>query len=439
MFFIACNKEWMEAKVDQSQSVPKTLNDYRLLLNNYTTFSYAPSLTEFSSDYTYITEANWSSVKNGNYGNAYTWSSNVPYTSVADWNGLYSAILSANIILEGLDKLSGKEDPNQINLLKGEALFYRGKFFYELATTFSPPYDPSNLDEPYGIPLRIISDVETPTNRSTVRQTYDQIISDLLAALQLLPAQSNQLTHPTKVAVLGLLSRMYLAISNYDESFQYADEYLTLKNTLLDYTMITTPAPYIGINVEIGYFDLLYNGFGLAYDFYINKELYEKYDDNDLRKTIFFTPALDHYSFTGSYGSSQTDVYAGVATDEVLLTRAECLARKGNINAALMDLNNLLRTRYRKINENTTYVDYYTSNPEEALSKILAEREKQLVLRNTRWADLRRLNRDPKFAKTFTRIIDGKTYTLEPNSYKYTFPIPKDVIDLTGIQQNKGW
>jgi hypothetical protein len=66
----------------------------------------------------------------------------------------------------------------------------------------------------------------------------------------------------------------------------------------------------------------------------------------------------------------------------------------------------------------------------------LLERRKELCFRGLRWQDLRRLNKEPEYAKTLTRKIDGITYTLPPNDPKYVFPIPPNVIALSGMQQN---
>jgi len=68
--------------------------------------------------------------------------------------------------------------------------------------------------------------------------------------------------------------------------------------------------------------------------------------------------------------------------------------------------------------------------------KILVERRKELVLRNVRWFDLRRLNKDPRLAKTLLRKLNGQVYQLPPNDPRYTQYIPQSVIDLSGIEQN---
>ena len=114
------------------------------------------------------------------------------------------------------------------------------------------------------------------------------------------------------------------------------------------------------------------------------------------------------------------------------LIRAEAAARAGLKDSALADLNRLLSTRWKT----GTFVPYAAGSADQALDIILAERRKELIMRGTRWFDLRRLNKEPRFAKTLVRIQNSTTYTLSPNDNRYTFLIPAQVIALTGMQQN---
>ncbi|MBN8856731.1 MAG: RagB/SusD family nutrient uptake outer membrane protein, partial [Sphingobacteriales bacterium] len=63
----------------------------------------------------------------------------------------------------------------------------------------------------------------------------------------------------------------------------------------------------------------------------------------------------------------------------------------------------------------------------QALDTILVERRKELPFRGVRWTDLRRLNLEGRTI-TLTRVLNGTTYQLPPNSKLYTLPIPPDVI-----------
>ena len=113
------------------------------------------------------------------------------------------------------------------------------------------------------------------------------------------------------------------------------------------------------------------------------------------------------------------------------LIRAESAARSGHVSAALADLNYLLKNRWMG-----NYVPINISDPVLVLEYILKERRKELLFRGLRWQDLRRLNRDSRFAKTLSRVLDGNTYVLYPNDSRYVFPLDEEELRMTGIQQN---
>ena len=96
------------------------------------------------------------------------------------------------------------------------------------------------------------------------------------------------------------------------------------------------------------------------------------------------------------------------------------------------DLNTLLRKRW-----DGQFVPLQASNSSQALEKILVERRKELCFKALRWGDLRRLNQEADYQVTVKRVLNGQTYILTPNSSKYTYPIPDDIIKLTGIEQNE--
>ena len=123
--------------------------------------------------------------------------------------------------------------------------------------------------------------------------------------------------------------------------------------------------------------------------------------------------------------------FTGLATDEIYLIKAECLARKNQVSEALTVLNTLLENRYKT----GEFVPLSAATPTEALNKILLERRKELVWRSLRWTDLKRLNKEGANI-TLYREINSNHYTLPPNDPKYVFPIPDDEILLSNIDQN---
>jgi hypothetical protein len=118
------------------------------------------------------------------------------------------------------------------------------------------------------------------------------------------------------------------------------------------------------------------------------------------------------------------------------LTRAECYARTGDKDKAMDDLNKLLENRWYT----GTYTYQTAATSDEALTKVLEERRKELLMRGLRWSDLRRLNKDNTRKKDLVRslTINGvtTTYTLPPNDLRYVLLIPKNVIDNSSITQN---
>ncbi|WP_187444139.1 RagB/SusD family nutrient uptake outer membrane protein [Sphingobacterium phlebotomi] len=115
---------------------------------------------------------------------------------------------------------------------------------------------------------------------------------------------------------------------------------------------------------------------------------------------------------------------------------AECEARVGDVDKASLALNTLLEKRWQR-NE---YVPILQNDRNTLLEIVLLERRKQLLKRGLRWSDLRRLNKDSRFAKVLTREIefDGniETYELRPNDVQYTYPIPLAVIEQQAYEQN---
>ncbi|HKG06001.1 MAG TPA: RagB/SusD family nutrient uptake outer membrane protein, partial [Pedobacter sp.] len=161
------------------------------------------------------------------------------------------------------------------------------------------------------------------------------------------------------------------------------------------------------------------------------EHVYELYDVDDLRKSLFFWDLPDgRHSFKGTYEGNGIP-FSGIATDEIYLIRAECNARLGNIDDSMKDINTLLVNRYAT----GTHVDVSAATSEDALNIVLLERRKELLFRGQRWNDLKRFNRDGMNIE-IVRTINGVHYKLLPNDIRYVMPIPKYVIDASDLKTN---
>jgi tetratricopeptide (TPR) repeat protein len=437
----SCKKDFLDKKPDKALLVPVTLSDFQALLDNADVMNVSPFLNMLSADDYYSTDAGLASAFYY-IQTSYIWAKDIYQgNSVFDWNTSYQQVFYANIVLDGLRKIKpDAASAVQYNQIKADALFIRSMAFYQLAQEFAVPYNPSSANNDLGIPLRLNSDVNEKSSRGTLQETYDQIIKDLLSAAELSPLTVSYKTHSSKPAVSGLLARVYQTMQQYDRAKNHASSCLKMYNKLIDYNTLNLaaakPFPFDlpNANDEVIFHDNLISVRFLTAPSvtFIDSTLYATYENNDLRKFAFFAnKGNNRFVFKGTY-TGATSVFTGIATDEIYLIRAECHARSGNIDSALADLNTLLQKRY-KIG---SFTPRTAANKDDALSQVLTERRKELVYRNLRWTDLRRLNQDPGLAITLKRTYNGTVYTLPPNDPKYTFPIPDDEIRSSGIEQN---
>lgn len=440
LLFSSCQKEFLDKKPDKALLIPTTLEDFNGLMDNLTIFNISPALQEISADDFYANDAGVAGFTSVIQKNSYLWATdlyqNQPCT---DWNLPYKQIFYTNIILDGLKDM---EDSNgsltDRNSVKGSALFHRSFAFYNLVQLFSKTYDQNTAKMDMGIPLRFTADVNAKSGRASVQEVYDQLIGDLLEAEKLLPEQPRFKSRPSKVAADALLARVYLSMENYELAGKYAAAALALNRSLLDYNTISPTAinpfpssPSVD-NPEVIFFDqLVSHGFTSSTRTTVADELYQRYADKDLRKSIFFAGTAPFY-VKGRYTGSRLQLFGGLCVDEMYLIRAESLARLGSSAEAMKTLNTLLITRWAK----GAFQALSANDAGDALKVILAERRKELVFRGLRWGDLKRLNKDPRFAKTIVRTVAGQVYSLSPGDKRYVLPIPAEEVVASGIAQN---
>lgn len=443
---LSCNKQdaFLDVKSNKSDVRPGKLADYQAMLDNDAVMNaWAPATGLVSSDNFYIDFPVWQATSTAQERNAYVWASDIYNGEPGfDWQLSYQVVAYANIVLEGLDQIPMTADnANEWKLARGSALFFRAFAFYEIAQIFAPPYDPSTASTTLGIPLKLDADAGKAYPRASLADTYDQIMTDLDAAIALLPASTMARTRPTRVAALALKARVLLTQGNYKGAFEQADAVIQSGAQLTDFNTVsnaTTPAfPAYPNTIGEVLFYAGSVGFGLlSYNnLKVDTTLYRSYAANDLRRSMFFRDnGTAGVSYRGDFmGTIVSSKFSGFALNEQYLIRAEASARFGNTAAAMSDLNTLLVKRWKT----GTYLAMAASSPADALAKVLTERRKELPLCcNLRWEDLRRLNREPAFAKTLTRVLNGITFTLPPNDPKYVLPIPDIEIQLNRIPQN---
>lgn len=254
-------------------------------------------------------------------------------------------------------------------------------------------------------------------DRTNVKACYEKVIADVEAALPLLPNTNNASFRGSKAAAYGFLARVYLHMKEYDKVITNADAALALKSTVVDYSVPGYANPAMVNNSEFLYLR-------------VNTEL-------DHAFSAFFTADVeDLLSATDTrrrlYSNAPFDSHFGITVPETLLSKAEALVRKTtpDLTAALTIINNLNKKR------DVAHAYLNSTDTEEVLDWVLAERRRELIASGLRWFDMRRLVAEGR-TPTVIRVVGADEYKLTPDSKKYTLQIPQSVINFNpGMPQN---
>lgn len=174
------------------------------------------------------------------------------------WDNMYGAINSANILIENIPKFYG-DGPNR-NIRLGEGYFMRAFNYFKLVNQYG------------AVPLKLVQSesVEFEYTRTPVQEIYDQILSDMKQAYDLLPPTPAQRGRITKWAAAHYLARIYLfraseannswngatKAADLDNVIKYGNEVITtsghkLATNFIDLWNYTTPDGPNETNSEI--------------------------------------------------------------------------------------------------------------------------------------------------------------------------------------------
>lgn len=381
------------------------------------------------------------------------------------WNNEFRKIFNANVVLANADDASG--DAVSRNRIKADAYFIRAYSYWTLVNYYCLPYAEENFNAK-GLPIKKTTDYSESLKRASLKETYDFILSDIAQAQSLVnynDVQADMRWRVSKPAIDAFLSRYYLFTGDYDKSVQYANSALTSQTAkLVDFNTIPAgrPATYSNPSATLNYSalnDYSSTRFFKWDEFYYARFTYtgsqwdipstnllSMYDhSNDLRFLLLMIPnggrragVINPAQYRYTYFSDGSYLPSGPTIAEVLLNKAEALARKGNMTDALAAVN-MLRAKRLK-----TYVPLTAGSAANALTQILQERRRELPF-SFRWADIRRFSvnetpgDDVTVTHTFFKMGVGsvdlntiQTYTLPVKSLRYAVPI--NSIEITASQ-----
>lgn len=151
------------------------------------------------------------------------------------WDNSYKIIAQSSNVIKQFEE--GKDAKVDHNL--GECYFLRGMMYFYLCRAYGRPY----FDHPeknLGVPIvngtpEDMDNLQLP-DRSTVKETYEQVIGDLKKAEELLQEHKKGPGYASKEAAQALLSRVYLYMSGTYENpnVEYAQKSVDYANKVID-------------------------------------------------------------------------------------------------------------------------------------------------------------------------------------------------------------
>ena len=139
-------------------------------------------------------------------------------TSNSLYSEMYLVNYRANTVLENLDIVQNQALKDN---LEGQAKFLRAMAHFHTTSLYAQPYGYTSDNSHHGIPIKTKTELEQ-VERATVKQVYEQIISDLKGAEQKLP-ETNE-GYPTKWSARGLLAKVYFQMNDFEKAVQYATD-----------------------------------------------------------------------------------------------------------------------------------------------------------------------------------------------------------------------
>ncbi len=488
-----CNDFLSEPPSKSTSLVITSIDQLEYLLNSYLTFySESNRVAIYSSDdYGLLPELY--DARSNSYGVAgvqfATWDiDNLPFDARESfWPSEYRKIFHANMVLYYLPRVTGSDADKE--RLKNEAHLIRAVSMWNLAQTYSLPYTAANANEP-GIVIKESTSFDEPVERATLKETYEFIENDLNEALKLnnkLEVVNNKYKswRGSKAAANAYAARYWLHRGDYTKALEYANVALQEHSVMMDYNVdmryssipsnvtvdgVSVPIlyPYTHDNQsdftdmmewkELYYFRLLYHeswwyipspGLLALYDQEYDLRFKYHMVDNYSYDRGVISPAVEYPGYVFFY---KDRILSGPTVAEMLLTKAEALARQGSTALAIEAVNQLRDKRMdSSAPDEVKYLS--ASNSDEALAVILEERRRELPF-SQRWFDIRRLNSNDDASDdvgVLTRSFYGYntstvtpstgllTYTLEKNSRRYAAPIPDTEIQSSEgkIEQNR--
>lgn len=340
---------------------------------------------------------------------------------VSMWETSFEAINRYNVVIQGIEE-AGKAGVITNELKEqylGECYFLRALTYHNLMVHFAYPYNIEGNNN-YGLPVYLTpttspDQIEEHLNigRSSVKDTYTQILTDLENAEHMLPETIGEspISRASKGAAIALKTRVYLHERNWGKVIEEA---VKLKEGI--YSLEPDPAtPFISFSSNKESIFSIANsatdngGVNGAMSAMFNAHtggramcptspiLYNSkfWREDDKRRNLLYYRESDKYYWCDKYthGGVYDEWAPIIRYAEVLLNQAEAEARLEHKTEALALLNEV-RNRSLDDYENKEYKEEDFNSIQELVEAILWERRIEFHGEGRRWEDIHRLAAD---------------------------------------------
>lgn len=356
----------------------------------------------------------------------------------------YKSIAGANKALEEAGKMKQTED---VKNLEGQLYAWRGLLHFDLARLFAHiPSTVSNISEEQSgiVLLTKVVNPDYTAPRNTLKETYEQIISDFTKAAEMM-YEENEIGYFNKYAAIALRARAYLYTGEYQKAIDDAKTVINSKRYTL-YTKDNYTKVWSQEGTEESIFEILitptYNPQRNAIGFFADSRGYAEmaFNENavlykylsthpdDVRSKIIKdqSNAPDNKGFypgkfPGRDGNLLINNPKIIRLSELYLIVAEAYVNLNKGKEAAKYINTLLRNRIYE------YIDVETVNIDDVLNQYTYEMFQENHIAFAYWRN----------KKSVTNILNKQ---VNFNDECNILPIPLSEINLnSSLKQNSGY
>lgn len=481
----SCLDKFPDNAVSESKAITTVEEANQAVIGIYSSFlssslysGYLTLLPDVQCDLVYAVNG-----YSNNLGDIWRWDILATNSQIkAVYGSLYGIIGNCNFLLDNAAKLMptlvDDDDIDELEVLCGEAYFARALAYSELVKLFCVDYkSDDDAKNQLGVALRTSYYSDQPIVRSSLYDSYQQVLSDLDKAAEYLaldedydPAFDGYLYNYSaffnEYTVYALRARVALYMRYYDDAVKYSSKIIDSKM----YTLSSVNSEY---SAGVSYYDLMWQndlsteviwkvGFTASdhggalgsiffnYDYSSYKPDYvpakwvlDLYSQTDGRYNAFFRTATTGYShgltwpLVYKYWGNQ-DLYAEAnllntsmpkvfRLSEQYLIRAEayCNMETPDYSKAARDLSTLRAARYTSGNS-------VALSEDNAMKVIEEERVKELFMEGFRLQDLKRWGKGFEREPQDQSLSNGSSLKVSADNPLFVWPIPQHEIESPG-------